>query len=714
MAEKDQKRVRRVSPWLLGAIVLVLMTFLVLLQSSNLWKKLSVESANDTLLLYALSSLNFFAFVIFGFIFLRSLLKLSRERRAFVLGSKFKTRLWLYFFLISVLPIIAMAGFSYLFMNRALERWFTQIPEDVVRRSQEIKNKAISLQAEKFRETAEMLAVTLDEHQIGNGELARVAEAGGLSHVEVLSRDGKTVESATRESAQNEEFRATIAMARSGGLDDPKLSDGKGFDAAVATLRDGRRLLVVSSLFAEESASQFVDQSLIEFDRLKGEQTTVRQIGLSTLGLLTFLLIFASSWMAVYIARGLTVPLNALAEGADEIARGKLGHQVDVFAEDELALLVRSFNQMSAKLGENSAELEERRRYTETVLLSLSTGVISFDAGNRVTTINSAAIQILRLEDADFTGFRLEQLFKEENRVVIERLLGRARRVGQASEQTVLQRENVAGGTDSVGSLPVAISATALPQGLAEASGIVLVIEDLSELIAAQRASAWAEVARRMAHEIKNPLTPIQLSAERIAKRCALGGNPEQAAGVVKDGTETILREVNSLKALVDEFSRFARLPNVKLESGSVNETIAQAAALYEDRGVALEQNLAADLPEAMIDDEQLKRVFVNLIENAIEAFDPTQADKRISLKSFLDSGRDLIVAEVSDNGAGISPADFQKLFQPYFSTKGRGTGLGLAIVQRIVSEHRGKIKAVNNSGGGAKFIVELPTGSEK
>jgi len=365
-------------------------------------------------------------------------------------------------------------------------------------------------------------------------------------------------------------------------------------------------------------------------------------------------------------------------------------------------------------------------------LQSLSTGVISFDAGNRVTTINKSAVQILRLEDADFTGFELGQLVAEENRIVLERLLNRARRIGHAGEQTALQRENANGNGDTGANLPVALTATALPRSFGESSGVVLVIEDLSELITAQRASAWAEVARRMAHEIKNPLTPIQLSAERIAKRFSAVQSPkskvqsfldvfstkpkdpqpdtdDQTARVIKEGTETILREVNSLKAMVDEFSRFARLPNVKLESGNLNEIIRQSAALYEDRGALIELNLTENLPNAMIDEEQLKRVFVNLIENAVEAFDKAQDDKKISVKTFYDTGRDLIVAELCDNGNGIPPSDFQKLFQPYFSTKGRGTGLGLAIVQRIVSEHRGKIKAVNNAPRGAKFIVELP-----
>ncbi|HQU85282.1 MAG TPA: ATP-binding protein [Pyrinomonadaceae bacterium] len=708
---------RRFSPWIIGLFVLLSLSFLIILQTSNLWKNLSVESANDTLLLYALSSLNFFAFVIFGFILLRNLIKLARERRALALGAKFKTRLWLYFFAVSILPIVAMAGFSYLFMNRAIERWFTQIPENVAREAQKVQNKAITMQADKFRETATMLAMSLDNRQFTNDDLKKIADAGNLNHIEILSKTGATISvfDRTYEESRKKELEKILFMAKSGSWNEPTLQDGRGFDAAIAEFSDGRKLLIVSNLFDEDSINNLVDDSLKEFDRLKDKQNDIRQIGLLTLGVLTFLLIFASSWTAFYIARGLTVPLKALAEGADEIARGKLGHRVEVFAEDELALLIDSFNQMSEKLETSSAELNERQRYIETVLQSLSTGVISFDAQNRVTTINKAAIQILKLEDSDFTNFELAKLVSEENRIVLERVLNRAKRIGQATEQTVLQREFSDGNAETQQSLPVALTATALPRSFGESSGIVLVIEDLSELITAQRASAWQEVARRMAHEIKNPLTPIQLSAERIAKRCQVADvdvqnpNIQQAQKIIKDGTATILREVSSLKSMVDEFSRFARLPNAKLESGNLNELIVQSAFLYEDRGAKIELNLAENLPNTLLDEEQMKRVFVNLIENSVETFDESQEDKRIIVKSFHDSARDLIVAEVSDNGSGIKPSDFQKLFQPYFSTKGRGTGLGLAIVQRIVSDHRGKIKAVNNAPRGAKFIVELP-----
>ncbi len=731
-------RKKRTPPWFLGAFVLILLTVLVLLQASNYWKDFEIESASDTLLLYALSSLNFFAFIVFGFIFIRSLLKLRRERRAMQIGSKIKTKLLLYFFAISLLPIIAMAVFSYGFMNRAIERWFKQIPDNVISETRRLQSQSIADRTLKLRQTADMLAIELEKQEIIRLDLQKLVEAGNLTRVEILSPKGDVIFANEKklDAGQQAELERTLEFIRQNNFNEPTLSDGKFFDAAAAKLSDGRMLIIVPELRPPDNVSQMFESSLTELDRLKQRQISIRRIGFLTLGVLTFLLIFASSWTAFYIARGLTVPIKALAEGADKIARGDFAHRVSVAAEDELALLVLTFNQMSAKLEANSTELEERRKYIETVLQSLSTGVISLDGKNRVTTINKAAIQILKIEDTNFAELGLEQLVNKENRAILERIIARAKRIGQASEQTILQRENGNANSETDGNLPVILSVTALPKNIDdEQRGTVLVIEDLSELIAAQRASAWAEVARRMAHEIKNPLTPIQLSAERIAKNftniaaeenysqinTAKRGlevkdqrpkTREQVSKIVKDGTETILREVNSLKTMVDEFSRFARLPDVKLERGSVNETIEQAVFLYEDRfaDIRIKTSLEDKIPGAMIDEEQLRRVFVNLIENAIEAFDAPQAEKQICIKTFHDAARDLIVAEVADNGNGISPAGFQKLFQPYFSTKGRETGLGLAIVQRIISEHHGRIKAVSNKPRGAKFIIELPT----
>ncbi len=728
------KSFKRRVPWLLGLFVLALLVFLLLLQSSNLWKSFSADTASDTLLLYALSSLNFAALIVFGFIFLRSIVKLVRERRAFQLGSKIKTKLLVYFFAVSLMPIIAMAVFSYLFMNRALEKWFSNIPENVIQGAREVQRQSLIDRWAALDESARMVATLIDHEKIDEADLSEIARSGNLSHIEVLGPDNKTLVTFEREVpvAQRTELNDLLAAVRSGNMGEPQLRDGRGFDVSVVDMSHGRKLVIVPDPFGERAVSDIVENSLSEFERLKQKQVTVRQVGFLTLGMLTFLLIFASSWVAFHIARGLTLPIKALAEGADEIAKGNYGSRVDVLAEDELATLVETFNQMSNRLEANAAELNERQRYIETVIETLPNGVISFDADNRISTINRAAVNILKLEDGDFTGVGLDKLVSEENNVVIARLLARARRVGHSSEHVVLAKENSQGGTGVMPGLSVGLTAASLPDG----DGVVLVIEDLSELIAAQRASAWQEVARRMAHEIKNPLTPIQLSAERIAKRCGLPdiavekirigsnmvpgspisvaalseANPESAR-IVKEGTDTILREVQSLKTMVDEFSRFARLPDIKLEPGELNELIEQVVVMYEDRtgDFRIETQLAPNLPELMIDAEQLKRTFVNLIENSIEAFDPNEQDRSIRIGTRFDEARELVVIELSDNGRGIDLADLQKLFQPYFSTKGRGTGLGLAIVQRIISEHKGKIKVVSLQPNGARFIIELP-----
>lgn len=698
--ESESRRQSRFSLWLLGIFVLVLLGFLLILQSSNIWKSFSVETAGDTLLLYGLTSLNFAAFVIFGFIFLRSILKLARERRALQLGAKIKTRLLFYFVLVSLLPITAMAVFSYLFLNRALDRWFSQIPENVVHETRSVQLRMLAEQQRRLSETADMLAASLSKQEIDSDLLNKMADAGNLAFIEVLDSNGKTLLSSSKNQAviPNLEW----AAINEGRLDDPILRDGSGLDIAVAGLSDGRRLVIVPEYGSADSAERIVDRSLSEFDRLKEQQITVRHIGFLTLGVLTFLLIFASSWTAFYLARGIAVPIKALAEGSERIARGELGYKVDVPAEDELALLVASFNEMSAKLAENSAALAERRRYIETVLLSLPTGVVSLDGEDRITTINPAARKILNIRQ-DLRGKNFFDCLDETGRAAFLKIIRRAKRVGHSSDQIEL------GFGGGVSTLPVAITATALP----EESGVVLVLEDLSELLAAQRAAAWQEVARRMAHEIKNPLTPIQLSAERIRRRYSSLHNSslDSTAEVIESGTATILREVASLKTMVDEFSQFARLPSAKPEPGDLNETIRNVGEIYRDRegGIEIKLDLQPDLPTHNFDPEQIKRALVNLIENAIESYEETVRHKPVMISSLLDQAGERIIIRVTDYGRGIAPENYAKLFQPYFSTKGRGTGLGLAIVRRIITEHFGRIYARWNEAGGSDFIIELP-----
>src|SRR5688572_30907213 len=739
-AEKEKvTRRRRVLLWTLGATVLLMLAVIVS-QQLWLWTVVPPDTASDTLLLYALSTLNFVAFVVFSFIFVRNLLKLRRERRELQLGSKIKTRLLVYFIAISFLPIIAMAVFSYLFLNRSLEKWFSKLPEEVVREAREVQREAVEAQYRSFRETATLLGVLLSKQsdQERQDTLNQMVSKGQLSGAEIVDSDGKVL-ALSRVSPRHEdkELETLFFLARqSKGDVGQSMVDGQGFDVITVPLADNNRLILATTRRVDSSLTDTISGSESEYQKLVKRQRKVRLLGLSTLGFMTLMLLFVSSWVAIYLARGIATPIKALAEASNEVARGNLSHRVMSGAEDELALLAHSFNLMTAQLEENrrrieagsnelrekNLALEERRKDRKSVVESLSTGVVSLDGSDRVTTINAAAARMLRLSEPPGAQNRLDQLIGAEDAVVLDRLLRRARRTGQATEQTQLTG-SVAKET---GPLPVALAATALRDPSRNGRGVVLVIEDLSELLSAQRAAAWSEVARRMAHEIKNPLTPIQLSAERIAKsyrRVSANGNRNGSNGkseptddlnisaVIDECTETITREVSGLKAMVDEFSRFARLPEARLEPADLNEIVRHAVALYEDRldGVQIETKLDPTMPPAMLDAEQLRRVFVNLIDNALGALADMEGERRISIVTINDSARSLLIAEVIDTGHGIRSGDFKRLFQPYFSTRGTGTGLGLAIVQRIVLEHRGRIRAEANRPRGARFVIELP-----
>lgn len=756
--------------WTLGLIVLLLLSVIVS-QQLWLWTIVPIDSASDTLLLYALSTLNFVAFVIFSFIFVRNLLKLRRERRERQLGSKIKTRLLVYFIAISFLPIIAMASFSYLFLNRSLEKWFGRLPARVVN---EVHREAVVAQTRNLRETATLLATVLrplsdtDRQQT----LDRVVAGRQLSAAQIVDSNGRVITQSLGKLSASEVSEVVVLLETAHSLQgtEETLADGKDFEVVVIPLSDdhslvqtpggatsgGQRLVVVPLRRAVSDLSDTLGGSESEYRKLVERQRRVRLLGLSTLGLMTLLLLFASSWVAIHLARGIATPIRALAEASNEIARGNLSHRVTTIAEDELALLADSFNQMTNQLEDNRSRieagstalreknltLEERREYIETVLESLSTGVVSLDENDCVTTINAAASRMLKLKVTPTGAQKLESLIGAEDWIVMNRLLRRARRVGQSAEQAQLAgiSAGVKEGTADSNGLPVALTATALRSSPARKRGVVLVIEDLSELLSAQRAAAWSEVARRMAHEIKNPLTPIQLSAERIAKsyRRAISSSEENGASpdchvgdtgsnghnhkpgrtseelhvsaVIDECTETIAREVAGLKAMVDEFSRFARLPLARPEVADLNEVIRHAVALYDGRlnGVQIETKLDPDLAAAMLDTEQLRRVFVNLIDNARNALANVDGERTVNVSTSVDSSG-LLIAEVSDNGQGIRPADFKRLFQPYFSTGGNGTGLGLAIVQRIILEHGGRIRAEANYPRGARFVIELP-----
>jgi len=474
------------------------------------------------------------------------------------------------------------------------------------------------------------------------------------------------------------------------------------------------------------------------FHSLLGKIKRIKAIYILLLAAVTLLLIFSASWLALYVARGITIPIQALAEATDRVAQGDFAQPVEVVAEDELAVLVKSFNQMAAMLAENRERLERaaedlsrinltldnRRRYIETVLESLSTGVISTDEDARIATINRSALWILGLADKPEIGTPIDRLIEGPRGEELAALCRRARRSEIAQADIEFKRSDSS-------LLSTATTAIALRTSEGTVEGLVIVIEDLTDLIQAERAAAWSEVARRMAHEIKNPLTPIQLSAERIMRNYERtpGAQPgPRFREVVQEGTTTIVREVAALQRMVEEFSRFARLPEARPVEASLNDAVRDAVSLYAERldGIRIDCRLSDDLPALWLDTEQIKRVLVNLIDNAVEALSPDAGDasdggngskdghalaveRVITLQSsYLKTG-DTVRLTIADTGHGIIPRDRDKLFLPKFSTRSRGTGLGLAIVSHIIADHKGRVWVEDNQPRGARFIIELP-----
>jgi PAS domain S-box-containing protein len=461
--------------------------------------------------------------------------------------------------------------------------------------------------------------------------------------------------------------------------------------------------------------SQEMEREAQKYAQLSSERRAVKRNYLSIIWLVTLLILFIATWFALFLAKQVTVPIQALAEATQEVSRGNLGFQVSTRADDELGILIQSFNAMTRQLLENrlaidlaakelqaaNRQLEERGNTIEAILENIPTGVISFDPQGQITSVNTMAKRMFGRDDAAVLR-TLADLFTPEDSRDVARLFRRATRQGVASRQMELDL----GGRRAFTSLTVSSVRTRHGK-----IGSVLVVEDLSELVQAQKAAAWQEVAQRIAHEIKNPLTPIQLSTERIRRLIERAGTlPPDLLRAVSESASLVAREVATLKSLVDEFSAFARFPASKPVPSSLNDIVENALKIFDGRlsGIEIHRDLSPDLPLAQVDPEMMKRAVANLIDNAAEALEHA-LQREIWVRTTLDAERDIAEITVADSGPGIAREDKEKLFLPFFSTKHRGTGLGLAIVSRIVSEQKGIIRVEENQPTGTKFIIELP-----
>ena len=413
--------------------------------------------------------------------------------------------------------------------------------------------------------------------------------------------------------------------------------------------------------------------------------------------LITLFVLFVATWIALFFAKQISVPITAILEGASQVRKGNLKYRVQVRAVDELGLLVRGFNQMTEELESSASELDRRQRFTEAILYSIPTGVLSVGADGSIQLVNQALLKIFPPGQVA-KATRLEDLFSRDDTAEIKYLMKRARRTGIAARQMDLSIEHR--------TLNLSVTVAALEEKLT--SGFVIVLEDTSELLRAQKAAAWHEVARRVAHEIKNPLTPIALSAERIERQMSRLDLPQPAARIIRECADTISKSVDSVKTLVDEFSQFARFPAAQPVRSDLNDVVREALAVFQGRldGIAIETSFAPSLPAVNLDREQFQRVVVNLVDNAAEAMQDSLVK---TLYVATQPAGDSVELVMADSGCGVSAEDKEKLFLPYFSTKNRGTGLGLAIVNHIVTEHGGHIRVEDNKPTGARFTVEIP-----
>ena len=662
-----------------GLALLAILLTLVVWQVSFSFGGYGPADAAQTFVFWAVSTLIFLLTVTLGFMLFRTGVKLYLERQANREGSRIKTRLLAGALALSLLPVVFLALFSYVILNRNVEKWFSR-PAEGIRTDLVQSNKALSSEVQGRADALAHWIAVLPEVDAGSADFAAICHDNNIASLQIDAPG----------------FPPKIECPLQPGT--------TGLFTASAPLGRGKLVLAVRSAADMQRTQSEIDRYMAEYSQLAAQKKNIRTLYLLFIVAIALFILFVATWIALLLSRQIISPISALLVAASEVRKGNLSHRVRTKAIDELATLVRAFNEMMQELEANSRELESRRRFTETILESIPTGVLSVSADGRIQRVNRALQGLLPQEHVE-RAVHLSDLFSRDDAAEIQYLMKRARRTGIAASQIEVHTPAQV--------LHLAITVSALPAQPPAGQGFVVVLEDTSELLRAQKAAAWHEVARRIAHELKNPLTPIALSAERIGRILDRmedrGSMAPEALRILRECARTISREVESVKTLADEFSQFSRFPAAQPVSSDINQIVKNALAVFLGRleGIDLRVELASGLPYVQVDPEQFKRVVVNLVDNAAEAM--RDAPVKHLLLRTLPAAPDAIELLVADTGCGISPEDKEKLFLPYFSTKGRGTGLGLAIVSHILSEHGARIRVEDNRPVGARFYVDIP-----
>jgi two-component system nitrogen regulation sensor histidine kinase NtrY len=734
---------------ILAGIAVLLLVLVGLVVLANRTPQFTPDFLTE-FVLYAVSAADLTMLVALVFVLARNIVKLVVERRRGLPFARFRAKLVALLLGMTLVPTIIVLIVGSELIRTNIDRWFNAPMAEILDSANQIAgdyyHERQTIVSDQAARMARMLAtVDLSSADVGPirdrlapfvtsvrvqlVEVYRVAPAvGALPGVEPVVDVAAPALPPGYSGAAADRL---AAQALSGSAETRSIETlGSGGDllhaAAVVRGRDGQPtgVVVATDYLTGEMAerSRRMTQAFEHYNQLRVLRRPLTGLYLSFFLMVTLLILFGAIWMGSYIAKRITRPVQLLAAAAREIGAGRLDQRIEPQSNDEFGALTEAFNAMAGELAasrrkvERSTvelerkhlEVEGRRRYIETILERITTGVVSIDAAGIITMLNGAAARLLALDSAA-VGQPAAAVFGRANLEALAALVDgalRGRHGGAAAPGRTIPAAQEIAIQRAEQELHLAAVATPLSSESGAPEGVVLVLDDVTPLIRTQKVAAWREVARRLAHEIKNPLTPIQLSAERLRRNFA--DAPAGARALVDECTSTIVGEVESLKGLVDEFSQFARMPSPRATPTDLQQLIADTLALYDGlfADVTLDRRFASDLPAVRLDAEQIRRVIINLVDNAIEAM---ERRGRIVIETQRDAANSIVRVVVADDGPGIPAAEREKLFLPYYSTKRRGSGLGLAIVRRIIAEHGGSIEVGDNTPRGTRFTIELP-----
>ncbi len=703
---------------------------------------------SSNVLIFSVININILLILVLIFLIVRNLVKLIFEDRKQVLGARLRTKMVIAFVSLSLIPTAVLFMVAFQFLNTSISYWFDVKVENSLENAITIGRTYYSQQKEQLMRTAHDLGRIIEKRCMGSGDMADlncVADilnpvAGGADYactfssipvhsVQFIGMDGTEFVAVfkvpVKEYPDAVPSDVLASAARSGSeisITD-KIRDGELIRAIVPMKSPSGEVtafLVAGTLLPGDMLAMLdrVRQGYEDYSQLRLFQNPIKTTLLLTLFLITVLIIFVAIWFGFRLARGITEPVQLLADGVRRVAHGDLDFRLEARGSDELSSLVNAFNTMTSDLKEarNRAEqasrdlmqsyreLENRRRYVEILLQNVNAGVIALDRDGTVTTMNLAAERILGRKADEIVGSSYTRLLTGEQVRIFENIREELVRSSRGTVQRPVRMKS------DNRELSLVVNFTMLYDSEGEALGLIIVFDDLTELEKIQRLAAWREVARRIAHEVKNPLTPIQLSAQRLRKKYMQGLDEAQRA-IFEKCIDTIISHVDEIRRLVDEFSRFARMPAPRFVRTDIGKITGDLITVYEQSNPGITFSMESNEPEIYVDvdPDQYRRVLVNLFDNAIAAMEQQgRLHVSIDIKKS-PGGQGVVSITVADTGRGISSADMDRLFAPYFSRRSGGTGLGLAIVNSIVSDHHGTISVSGNQPRGTVFTILLP-----